>query len=335
MPDVPPHQDILGLARASNVYSTHTICRIQKFAEVLKHFLRTEAEGLVQARLDEPLALIYRSDATLLVCRHTLRGQWQEFKVLRRGRSSQDWLIERIFIIDSRGDRRCVISDPKPLHDKTCWTHYDAQENSFPLLREQGHTGVCISHPMWDRGVKSACERHQRQRHAAFKLAHSTGHDEGDSLLLHLTSWDTYVVCIAHDTHNVLKWSIFSFVHDREVMHSSWIVLGSLKSSYDLLVSHMGGWMTEVIAFKDHENPGDLARFWQLMGLTDHWSAMMVKAQITWDSGQLLLAEALKDDKGVSNLVGARLMHVWQFKSFSDSRWSGLSSRCRSLIASL
>lgn len=91
-------------------------------------------------------------------------------------------------------------------------------------------------------------------------------------------------------------------------------VLESLKSSCDVLVSHMCDWMSEVITFTGHENPDDFACFWQLMGLTDGWPAMSVKAHVRWDAGQFILAEVLEDDKEVPNhrepLVGTGQLGV-------------------------
>lgn len=330
-----PHREALAFSRPSLVLDGSDWNSVERLWHTLKFFLRTQIDQWFRHRLQEPIAEVYSSDATPLVCCERYTQKYEDFLVRRRGKSSGDWLIERYFVLDTKGSAKVWFSEPRPLGDKTAWAHYQAQVAAMPLARQRGHTGIVVSHHIWDRAVASACERHQRQRHAAYQMSIETQCSEGEAVLTELLSWFTSVGCCAHDTHNALKWSIFAYTHDREVMRDTWVVLESLQSSFDLLVAHMGDWIVLHVAYKDHPDPEVLRRFWLLMGLSHDTVELLTKAQLRWQDGCLFVAHHLKDDADLPALISACLMAVWSFKSFSDSRWCGLGSGCRSLISSL
>ena len=332
---VPPHRLVLDFAPATRVCVTDDIVRVDHLCEALKAFLRARCNAFVLERQGEPIAEIYSSDATPLVCISRYTSHYGDLAVQRRGRNSAEWLIEKLFLLDTRGGKVALISEPRLLGDKTAWAHYQAQQEFWPLARERGHTDIIISHHMWDRAVKAPCERHQRQRHAALSLALQSHMSEGEAIWTDLCSWFTCTGCVAHDVHNALKWSVFSLINDRSTVKSCWVVLESLRNGYNLLVQEMGQWIADKIEFSDHANLDVLRRLWLLMGLTDEWVTLFVDVQLRWENGRLCVGEKWRAEPTTPQAVTTCLMHVWAFRSFSDSRWCSLGAGCRSLVSSL
>ena len=163
-------------------------------------------------------------------------------------------------------------ADPRLLLAKTAWSHYQAQVDFWRLSRERGHKSIVLSHHIWDRALKTACETHQRQRHSALNPSLQNRLDEGDALFLELQSWTTAVGCIAHDIHNSLTWSVFSYINDREAVKHAWIVIQSLRNGFNTLATEMGSWISVSIDCKDHPCEEHLREFWLMMGLTSEWA---------------------------------------------------------------
>jgi hypothetical protein len=97
----------------------------------------------------------------------------------------------------------------------------------------------------------------------------------------------------------------------------------------------MGQWIADKIEFSDHADPDILRRLWLLMGLTDEWVTLFVDLHIRWENGRLCVAEKWRALPTTPEAVTTCLMHVWAFRSFSDSRWCSLGAGCRSLVSSL
>ena len=96
--EVPPHRHVLDLARATRVCSKDDIVRVDQLCEAIKAFLRGRCEAFISARQSEPIAEIYSSDATPLVCISRYASHYGDHVVQRRGRNSAEWLIEKVFV---------------------------------------------------------------------------------------------------------------------------------------------------------------------------------------------------------------------------------------------
>lgn len=179
-------EELLEFSRPFRVCNGTECDRIDLLCEALKKHLKLKAEHWIRQRGTEPIAVIYSSDCTPLTCKARYKSQVGGFVVRRQGRSCQEWLIERLVFLGCGRSTRIVCWDPRPMTDKTAWSHYQAQGEAWALPREQGHTDLVVHHHVWDRAVKAPCERMQRQRHAAHSSTMRAHMDEGEALWLDL-----------------------------------------------------------------------------------------------------------------------------------------------------
>ena len=218
---------------------------------------------------------------------------------------------------------------------KTAWVHFEAQRQLAPMLRQM-HDSITISHHVWDRAVKSACERRAHQRHLAYDLFLRGQSDcEGDAELRILQSWFTCVGCCAHDLHNSFRWSILSWADDRQLMKSCWVCLASLRSSVGQLVAALPCWLAANIDFEDHSNEAGLLAFWRMLGLEGDWLALLVRLQIRRERSKLMVSSTYRDDRKIPQVITSCLLYLWRVRQRSSSRWCGMGQTARGLVGCL
>jgi hypothetical protein len=326
---------IRRVAAPSLVLSDTDVCRVAKLCEVLKSFLADLRGRWLRSHREQPILEAYASDSTPLRTRQRHTAEFEELHAIRSGTSSKDWIVQRCFLRASGVDANVLFSEPKLLLDKTAWTHFEVQRQLCDLAR-QHHHGIVVSHHCWDRAVKQPCERLVRLRHRAFDEFLTNEEDEpGTATLRILSSWVTAVGCLAHDFHNALKWSAKLYMDNKDVMRSAWIATESLRNGFDLLVSFLPRWLGSCISFEDADDLEVLARFWQMVGLSEQWVQLCVRLQIRWSGGKLKVAEHLEQDDAGPQQIITCLLHLWRFRTWSSSRWCGVGQSCRCMLGCL
>ena len=102
-----------------------------------------------------------------------------------------------------------------------------------------------------------------------------------------------------------------------------------------MLVGYLSRWLPARVCFGDHRNPATLRFIWQLLGHSDAWVDILTRLQIRFESGALFVAEALEQDDDVIDQITACLLHLWKFRSWSESRWCGVGVSSRALMGCL
>ena len=305
-----------------------------KCAEVLKEFLREQQKKFIRAHKSKPVLQTYSSDCTPLRTRSISRAVWGSLHATRSGRTCREWLAQRCFLLSASGDVCTLMVEPKLLHDKTAWTHYQAQIE-FDNMARQNFESIAIHHHVWDRAIVRPCERHQLQRHAAYDSMLEDELDAGEAMLSKLLSWVTVVGCVAHDLSNSLRWSITSFLDDTEKMRACWVVMESLRNSFDQLLRQLPSWLGSVVVYEDHDDPRALADLWALLGLPEEWVVLFVHTQIRWESGRLKVSQALMYDTKTPQLLTTCLTKLWRFRTWSGTRWCVVGQSCRCIVGSV
>lgn len=308
-------------------------------AEALKAFLYDRAVSFVKENQDEVLLEIFMSDGTPMTTarRYTIEIDGQVIR--RSGRSSREYLMQLAVVMNMQRQCRPVMRDPLLMADKTALTHYRAQYDLWPTARSLGATSIVVSHHVWDMAVKSACERLSRQRHGALNIHMDESSEEEaaepPANLLWYLSWFTCVGCFAHHGHNALRWGIKDYIDDKDTTRSCWIVLASLRNSFDMLAGHLHHWLSRRLRFADHDDPDSLQYVWRLLGESDAWVEILSTLQIRFAEGRLYLAADLESDPAALDRATAALLHLWQFRAWSDSRWCGIGASARALLGCL
>ena len=199
----PPHS---LLARFSSVCASFDKAGTRvanRLAETSKAFCQLCARRFVEARQHLRIASFYGSDTTPLMTRKRWLAKVCDNLVIRSSRVCNDWLIQRQFLYDSREGQVAILTDPVLLADKTAMSHFAAQRKSFPLIRQFNHTGIILSHHVWDGAVRSACEKACRRYHRAYELHMESTCSAAEARLLTIKSWLTFCTCILHSVQNV------------------------------------------------------------------------------------------------------------------------------------
>ena len=91
------------------------------------------------------------------------KRQWADLSVTRKGRDTTEYLIQRLFIMDSNLDKQVFFLEPTALINKAASSHMNAYLKLLPTARKMGHDNVMVGFFCWDRAVPQSCERLVRQ----------------------------------------------------------------------------------------------------------------------------------------------------------------------------
>ena len=145
--------------------------QLKKLVEVIKS-LQQDSSKRVVAKIanGRPAFRSYSSDGTPLRMAFRWVATLNGMRVKKNGCSSVEMLLERSFTegVDLEG-RRCAalnLREPRAMkHGKTNWHLYQAMLEFQPLLREEGHLGIAVSHYAFDRGCYQGLVRLAQKRH--------------------------------------------------------------------------------------------------------------------------------------------------------------------------
>ena len=76
----------------------------------------------------------------------------------------------------------------------------------------------------------------------------------------------------------------------------------------------------------------DLNTFYMMLGVDASWLHIYVKCQLRFHEGRFKLARHMFADDQALNIAIDILMHSWDFRTFSDSRWLTASTTSRTMV---
>ena len=182
---------------ASKILPSHEITARSKLCEVLKAYLRDKAETLVKQNQGRPLLYCYGNDGTDMITQvHITVDAGPHRQLRRRGGRALEFLIEMAWVSARTAGGKwetCVLfRDPQPMTEgKKADHNFMAARRFFPMLRQLGHRGICVSYYCFDRKLQRALQR----RIAAMNRMYynhrdkQPGADKADNLLLMLSYW--------------------------------------------------------------------------------------------------------------------------------------------------
>ena len=304
---------------------------VDKLGSVTEDFFRQDIKLFMERHRDDPILVWYSADTTPLTTRQAFSLDWTSLKVRRPGKSSKDFMSQRCFLQAHDHDTRMLLSAPRVVSDKTAWTTIQCFRELVPLPMSSGHEGLCLIVVLADRALMSAVDRHIQELLAAEILHLETlfGEEAGvakAALRFYLPS-----ACCNHDCHGGLKRALADFSSDKLLTRNSYIVCESLRNSYDILVRGLPGWLRARVAFEDLDEPW-LAEVWRLCQNDARWVDQMVDMQVRWHDGRLKVSEKFLGCDDVYDQLSIICLQMWQFHTFSESRWVTLGSSMRTLL---
>ena len=324
-----PHEHLLSFANGGLSFGDHERQQLVKHSLALEHFLQSRAASWVDERVEQDILEVYQNDATPLTTTQRLHEGVGEYHVRRAARACHEYLNERLWLVDGRGDIQVFYNEPRVLEDKTALTAYNAATQLWKGARAMGARGIVSSHSVFDGALKKPLQRRLEQRHLAYDL-YLVDTQPAEAARLISSSWRTCVQCKLHLFHNALKWSLMLYVSNRMLMKDAWVVMQSLRQSYEQLVNNLEPWIAAVISF-DTDEYVDYRELWNFFGVEDEkWLTLLCHLQLRWRSDCLVVSVEMHDDPLVRSKVKAAIVYLMRFPRWSDSRWGGLSlvQRC-------
>ncbi|CAE8616190.1 unnamed protein product, partial [Polarella glacialis] len=331
-----PAEQIISFARPSYVCDSNDLHKINFLCEGIIRWSQTRGEQFVREHKDDAIMVWYGSDCTPLSTKERLKRALGNLQVIRHGRSSDEYLMQRVFLQSANGDTAAIIKDPMQLSDKTAATHFEAYWLFFPLPRAIGAEGIVLHAYCWDGAIFHAMDQLVRKYHAAYNYNRSAQEQfPGEGRRLELMSWHLAVSCVNHICHGAMRWSLLHFINDKDCVRSCFISIESLRNSFGQLVSHLeGGWLQGKIEFEQWDGL-DIGELWSVLGVEPDWAERLTDMQVRWGGGLLKVAPRYQSDPALIESLSACFLHIWAFRKFSDSRWISLGRSCRVLLASM
>lgn len=295
---------------------------------------------------DLPVLVSYSSDATPL--RHVGCGLPASSTLTatkdRKGRMTMEVLVEHVFVrwFDGLGEphSRVQMREPRPLTwGKSGNALFACAQETVPLPRANGHSGVAISHYLFDGGIRKFLVKRMKQQHFLSARARSEdwknkGYSPHD---LYLTEWIIHSQCAAHVCHNALKWAMGESTAAVSLLEELWQVFASLRNSTDLLRGSLSQWVVEHVEYVPAytlPTAEESRPVWSAVGLGDDWkNKVAMEWRLLWTHAEekFLVSDEFQDDpEFVQELIDLISSHLAIHK-YTASRWLTVGKSCRQL----
>ena len=339
-------------ARVSYFAQVHQSSTVQekrelwRLCEAGKAYLQSRARDVILGANDMPVLVHYSSDGTPISTKYRTKAKRLSLtgrSVQRHGRETSEFLVQIGFVrrIDSSGKpvSACVLRDPVPLaHGKGAWALFSCGREFFPTARQQGHRGISIAHYAFDRAGYNPLKKAFQQYHASLASQFNDSRRGFDSDMLEKMEWIVSSGCALHDCHNALKWALHSHFQDTSLMEDIYIVVASVRNSYDLVYSRLGKWLDAHLVFVPDEgcpSADELQDLWTVLGLEPDLVEALCSLRLHWAGGKLNVAASCTSNEGLVEDLSAVLLGIWKFRQFTTSRWVTVGCSCRSLLGAL
>ena len=144
--------------------------------------------------------------------------------------------------------------------------------------------------------------------------------------------------CAAHIAQTAFEWGLWSEFHDKDLLRNAYITIEALRNSFDLLVRHLGIWLSTVLSFVpalDSDAVNDLHELWVTLGLDPDLALHFAETlQLRWQSGKLLVNDVIRDCQPTT-LVYNAFLAILRFRPFTSSRWLSMGGSARTLVSLL
>lgn len=326
-------EQILKFAKNSYCTVGSEIDNVHRVGIVCSVGLRDLFDRFVTSRANIPLLFQYSSDSTPATTKQRFESGVADYNVNRRGKCSKHINAERAYICDLSGRCRVLFGLPREVKDTSAAAHFACFRKLCRYPRELLHVGVCHTHHVWDRALKTACERLHHQFTLAVEDRQAFEQTEGETYRLWCLTFFTAVGCFMHDAHNGFKKGVCFYLTDAAAMRSMWICLESARSSFGLLMLYVGSWVTSRLTYEAWDFP--CAReMWSLLGFKDRWVDLLVDLEIRFTDSRLRVSPRFIGNERLPELITAVMLKAWTFKRWSDSRWLTVGGSCRTMLAS-
>ena len=213
--------------------------RLHKCAEAFRAFMQVSAEHFIIKNKHEPVLYQYSSDCTpVRSMKFISRTTDGKLRITRHARHTGEYLIQRAFLTNAKGDIVPIIDRPLQLQDKTAFMHLRCMRELVKFPHELHHDSIQIVHQIYDRAIMSAMQRIVPQYIHILIEGIRDKHGAEQAAAVALRTWINIVGCVCHDIHKSLIWAIKD-LNAKPICNSLWIIAESSCNGYDLFLLHV------------------------------------------------------------------------------------------------
>ena len=336
---------IQQFAVASRSLSSASCQALGSLVEALKQ-ASLESIGLaLEACASEHILCQYSSDCTPAVIKKTQRASRGNTKINRSLQSSEEFLVQHMIWSSFQDGQqlfhRFYHVDPIALRHGKTMPALLACATEFPMIQScpSGFSQIRIRHQVYDRGVSSGLISGL----SGFWNSECTGSGPSESTMATEVAdspweWHTQTFCVAHDCHNALKWGHFQAFGDTALMGNVWAGIAAYKFCSGYCIDQMHAWFGDVLVERNPDelpDPDTSSVLWTLLGAPADVLETLAHTRLVWQSGQQHVSKDFLETDDWMSVLSSCLVSLWQFESFSTSRWLSAGSSCRCMLRGL
>lgn len=326
---------IASFCAPSDVLTSSEVLQVHRLCTATKDWLLAEVRAFLARHDIDPIMVWYSAESTPLMTRQAMTLGWDRCGCDAQGpKASKDFMVQRCFYQAYDHDMRVLFNAPRMLADKTAWTAAKYLRSLVQLPLSHWHKGLCLIVLVADRALLRPLEKHVAQILAAERLLLESKIGAEAAQARTALRFFLPSSCVSHDCHGGLRRALAYFCDNKEVLRNSYIVLESLRNSFDILVRFLPGWLRSVVVCEDTPEPW-IADVWRLCQSDPRRVESLVDFGVVWHDGKLKVSARYQFDEALFNRLPVVYLETWQFEAFSDSRWVTLGPSLRTLLASL
>ena len=143
---------------------------VYKVCEVTKQFFRSQGPSMVAWAAGRPLLHSYSCDGTPCRAKKYCFAEVAGRTLRRAGGDTAELLVQRTLLRAAKATGEvktaAILSDPMPMtRGKKLPAQFSCCLRHWQSLRMLGHTGICVQHYCFDRGVHQGLVRLFRKKH--------------------------------------------------------------------------------------------------------------------------------------------------------------------------
>ena len=145
--------------------------------------------------------------------------------------------------------------------------------------------------------------------------------------------------CAAHAAQNSFKWALWKDEYTAEELKDAHILVEALRRSSNLFFGAVGDWVTKRMAFKPDLETDDIDAsrlLWDALGVDPEVAetlSQLLQLKYNFATEQLEVAESAREMPGLVNNIVNTLMAIWEFKTFTTSRFLSIGTSGRVQVA--
>ena len=307
-----------------------------RLVAVVSSALKTKLAAFVDRNVGVPILCSYSSDTATHRSRrrHVVKlgpGRYRH----RRPEKASEYLVQRAFYRSATGDLMAFFPEAAPMINKKAATVHGAFVHTIKPVYFQGHSCVSIHHNVSDKeGLKAGARLHgkQHQMNLATHMKQLLRRSPWFADLI----WVASASCALRDFQGAFSNSLthFGVFKVELVTKHAWCVVETLLLGFSDMNEHLADFIREKIHFRGlsrGEVDAMVEVFWVLEAPVETFD-LIEDLELRWEDHRLCGSTRHRHNDNLTDLISQLYSLIWDFRSFTTSRWLSLGPCARKVL---